>query len=310
MMAYPRSKRMHMKRWWSDLPTGGAAGDVEGPQSHPRFPNAVLAATDASAEARAALLVAADLCQVTESRLEVVYVWREPQQAAFYSETLPLPVRRAFQREALGVLAAEVAYLRSTGARVAGSHLRYGDPSAEILRLAAQLETDTVVIGSRTHGALRRLVMGSVVEQIAARSPRPVLVARNVQSCWPPAQVAVAADPARTSLLTVCMTAALVAAHYHVKVRLIAPLGRGDADLGWARPYVEHVQRQTWSDIEVERGAPTIGLRGRLQQLAAEGALVASAAPPGSFRYRVIAASGSLRLLREYPASVLVVPAG
>ena len=54
-----------------------------------------------------------------------------------------------------------------------------GDPAGEISRLALEGEFDTIVLGSRPGGALRRLIDGSVTLRLAAGAPVTVVIARQ-----------------------------------------------------------------------------------------------------------------------------------
>jgi nucleotide-binding universal stress UspA family protein len=51
-----------------------------------------------------------------------------------------------------------------------------GDPVDAIVRRAAELEADLIVVGSHRRGALERLLVGSVSEDIVRRAGAPVLV--------------------------------------------------------------------------------------------------------------------------------------
>lgn len=55
----------------------------------------------------------------------------------------------------------------------------FGEPVDEISRLALEGEFDTIVLGSRPRGALRRLVDGSVTLRLAADAPVTVIIARR-----------------------------------------------------------------------------------------------------------------------------------
>lgn len=57
-------------------------------------------------------------------------------------------------------------------------HVRAGAPGPELIRLAAELDADLIVVG--THGAkgIERLVMGSVSERVVRLARCPVLVVR------------------------------------------------------------------------------------------------------------------------------------
>jgi nucleotide-binding universal stress UspA family protein len=52
-----------------------------------------------------------------------------------------------------------------------------GDPAAELVDAARELEADLVVLGRRSR-SLRRLVLGSVSDAVLRRAPCDVLVVR------------------------------------------------------------------------------------------------------------------------------------
>ena len=54
--------------------------------------------------------------------------------------------------------------------------IRYGDPAEEILAVESAVTPTTTLVGSRGHSRLRRLLLGSVSEDIVARSSGNVLV--------------------------------------------------------------------------------------------------------------------------------------
>lgn len=62
--------------------------------------------------------------------------------------------------------------------RVFDEHLLVGDPGAEIVRFAQRGRYDLVVMGSHGRGALKSLLLGSVVMKVLAGSNVPVLVVR------------------------------------------------------------------------------------------------------------------------------------
>ena len=53
-----------------------------------------------------------------------------------------------------------------------------GDPAGEIVRFAAERGTGTIVVGTRGHTGLSRLVLGSVARNVLLHAPCSVLVAR------------------------------------------------------------------------------------------------------------------------------------
>jgi len=52
------------------------------------------------------------------------------------------------------------------------------DPAGEILRLAAEVECDLIVLGTHGRTGLGRVLLGSVAEQVLRRAPCPVLTVK------------------------------------------------------------------------------------------------------------------------------------
>ena len=67
--------------------------------------------------------------------------------------------------------------LRHEGLRV-DTCVRRGDPSAEIIVAAAELQADLVVMTTHGQGGLARAFLGSVAQEVVATSPVPVLLLR------------------------------------------------------------------------------------------------------------------------------------
>ena len=68
------------------------------------------------------------------------------------------------------------AYLRELGIP-SEMKMEAGDPAEQIVAEATTGGYDIVVVGSRGHGAVGRLLLGSVSTEVVARAPCPVLVA-------------------------------------------------------------------------------------------------------------------------------------
>jgi nucleotide-binding universal stress UspA family protein len=56
--------------------------------------------------------------------------------------------------------------------------LAEGNPAAEILQTAADIHCDMIVMGSHGRTGLKRLVVGSVAEEVMRRAAYPVLIAK------------------------------------------------------------------------------------------------------------------------------------
>lgn len=72
--------------------------------------------------------------------------------------------------------AMELAEHRGVKAR---PELLVGYPPKQILRLAAELDADLIVVGSRGLGRLKSAILGSTSREVLARAGRPVLVVRD-----------------------------------------------------------------------------------------------------------------------------------
>ncbi len=85
-------------------------------------------------------------------------------------------------RSAYGRLASESAeQLRIAGLR-AESEVRTGDVAAEILASARGMDADLIAMGSRGHGAMTRLLLGSVARNVLTHATCSVLIARARQA--------------------------------------------------------------------------------------------------------------------------------
>lgn len=68
--------------------------------------------------------------------------------------------------------------LKRPGIRVEGFLLR-GRPASSITDEAAAMNADLVVLGSRGHGAIATMVLGSTASEVVDHAPCPVLIARS-----------------------------------------------------------------------------------------------------------------------------------
>lgn len=159
----------------------------------------ILLATDGSESAALAGRAAADLSNKTAAELHVVHVWTDVPPPAYPSLSLDNYSHLA-RDDAMRLLRREAWNARITGGRVAGQHLREGLPAEETIALAEELDADLVVVGSRRVGRVKRLITGSVSEDVVHRASCPVLIVCGGEGAWPVGRVVVGDDgsnPAR-----------------------------------------------------------------------------------------------------------------
>jgi nucleotide-binding universal stress UspA family protein len=143
-----------------------------------------LLAYDVSPGSEEALTLLLGLDWPAGSAVEVVAV-AEP--VAVFAPVAPLaPPDLATSQEVtdeiVGYLEGEVdrvvERLRSAGIEASGTVTR-GRPGSVLLEAARQLDANLIVAGSRGHGAIATLVLGSVSAELVDHAPCPVLIARQ-----------------------------------------------------------------------------------------------------------------------------------
>jgi nucleotide-binding universal stress UspA family protein len=153
------------------------------------FPTKILLATDGSEDAAQAREAAADLARRSDSELHLVHVWHDvpsPYAHAF--------VQRELRRQGQEVIDAQAKKIEDAGGSVAAAHLRGGRTSDEVIELTEELGVGLLILGSRGHGAVRRILMGSHSEAVIHHAHVPVLVLRCAGAVWPPSRVVVGDD--------------------------------------------------------------------------------------------------------------------
>jgi nucleotide-binding universal stress UspA family protein len=134
----------------------------------------ILVAIDGSQAAAAALDEAIDLARSDGARLSLITVAAPPRLRLAAPRYVPYPTELDLERGAWDIVGR--AERRVPPDVPVTSLVRSGDPSVAIAARAEQGGHDLVVIGSRGHGWLASLFLGSVSREVAARSPVPVWV--------------------------------------------------------------------------------------------------------------------------------------
>jgi nucleotide-binding universal stress UspA family protein len=165
-------------------------------------PTSILLATDGSDDAALARRAAVDLARRTGARLHVVHAWDVPIVPYGYPGYVVSPAD--FEDAGRAILEEEVRAIEGSGLGAVDSHLAQGRPGIAILAVADEVGAGLLLIGSRGLGPVRRLVMGSVSEEVVHHAQRPVMIMRGGDAAWPPARVVVGDDgsPAASAAAT------------------------------------------------------------------------------------------------------------
>lgn len=144
----------------------------------------ILLATDGSKSSEAAAATTAKIAGQFGSRLHLVHV---TPVHSFYScygegESDTLSIFEEDDERARSLLERQAEKLRSEGVNVEQTHLRIGEPDAEVVALAEEIGADLVVAGSHGTGAMKRATIGRVSESIVRHAHCPVLVVRQKES--------------------------------------------------------------------------------------------------------------------------------
>jgi len=134
----------------------------------------VLAATDFSETATAALDWAVELARQQRARVELVHAVTVPPSMPGYTPTAGLDFQDEVQRSAEARLKETATALREKGTEAA-TFLAPGTPSQVIVDRAAAVSAMAIVIGTRGLTGLRHLLLGSTTQRVVHGARCPVL---------------------------------------------------------------------------------------------------------------------------------------
>ncbi len=136
----------------------------------------ILYPTDFSKEAGYAFDVACALARDSRARLVVLHVERPPLTTLGGTAGVP-PLPTEYDRQ---LLLEELHRIQPPVPDIVLEHrLEHGEPAPVILAVAEQIGADLIVLGTHGRTGLRRLLMGSVAEQLVRRASCPVLTVKN-----------------------------------------------------------------------------------------------------------------------------------
>jgi nucleotide-binding universal stress UspA family protein len=141
----------------------------------------IVAATDGSKSASAALDAAIELAREGGHRLAVITVWRALQGdfgLAYPSTALLGDLLEAERNHAETTLAEALVRASEAGVDVV-TRLDTGDPAERICAYARELDARLVAVGTHGYGSVMSLLVGSVSADVIRRVGRPVLVVHD-----------------------------------------------------------------------------------------------------------------------------------
>jgi nucleotide-binding universal stress UspA family protein len=140
----------------------------------------VLIAVDGSAGAAEAVALAQTIPWPAHSRLRIVSV-AEPGAWIPPLPRVPMTAAPVLEPELVAYFEAQQAEIVARFALVgdAEAAILRGRPASSIIDDARDFGADVVIVGSRGHGAIASLLLGSVSAEVVDHAPCPVLVARR-----------------------------------------------------------------------------------------------------------------------------------
>ncbi|MBA4176364.1 MAG: universal stress protein [Leptothrix sp. (in: Bacteria)] len=139
----------------------------------------LLIAVDGSPHALRAMEAAARLQSETNGLEAVlVHVRDVPLHVEQYPVMDATAVERALQQQQSALLDEALSQARRTGLKQVETRAEVGVAAKEIVRLAAELGSDMIVIGTHGRGALAGLLLGSVAQRVVHRAEVPVLLVK------------------------------------------------------------------------------------------------------------------------------------
>jgi nucleotide-binding universal stress UspA family protein len=137
----------------------------------------ILVAVDGSHPSDAAIAAACVLARDFGAKISGCHVLEtHPYLQGRHVEWLP-EVEAEKRREAMEIAREAETIAHDSGVRMHVA-LVDGDPINEVLRSAAQVGADSIIVGNRGQNALSTLLVGSVAQGIVERGSLPVMVVR------------------------------------------------------------------------------------------------------------------------------------
>lgn len=150
------------------------------PSARPVALQPIVFATDFSPASEAAFRKAVQMAKKEGADLVVAHVYAPPaglSHAGVADDLVEAEIEVKVLRDVDARLEPVLARARAEGVRVSGEVLA-GHPAHRLTELAARIGAAMIVIGTHGRTGMKRLVMGSVANEVIATAPCPVLTVR------------------------------------------------------------------------------------------------------------------------------------
>lgn len=178
----------------------------------------ILAATDFSTRSNRALRQAGLLAQSDRAQLHIVHVVDDDQ---------PAELIRMEKREAERLLSEQMAAMSELQGASCRPMVVMGDPFDGILRAAAEVSADLIVMGTHRKQLLLDIFVGTTIERVIRKGSRPVLMVNNeAQRRYKNAVVALDMSEASAHALRTALAIGLVGESEITLLHAFLPIGK------------------------------------------------------------------------------------
>jgi universal stress protein A len=138
----------------------------------------ILVPTDFSDFSQFALEFALPLAEKFQAKIYLMHVWQLPMTSSFLpAEPYPEAVLTEAQKTGADHLANVAGELKASGFDIEPV-FTLGKPYVEIVKAAATLDADLIVLASHGRSGVSHLVLGSVAEKVVRLAPCPVFTVK------------------------------------------------------------------------------------------------------------------------------------
>jgi nucleotide-binding universal stress UspA family protein len=143
----------------------------------PGLVSRILCATDFSEPSREATAMALAFAEKGRSEVTLLHVidaLPDAEEHVYYAVPEIAPLRKALEEQARPRLQAAIPEILSSGIKVE-TRLATGRAHEKVLEIAAELRPDLIVLGTRGHGPLGRILFGSTSHRVVRAATCPVV---------------------------------------------------------------------------------------------------------------------------------------